>query len=108
MLVNVLDPEFLDPDDDLDEFLDPDAEDPGFDNVTFYLEPGEEVYVTLWIIDLVPDDDGTCSPTMTSGRLWWPMASTPTRLMRAVTAADSSSHSTPTSTSEKNHLSIRS
>jgi parallel beta-helix repeat protein len=64
MLVNDLDPEFLDPDDEdeIARFLDPETDDPAQSNVTFAVEAGEEVIVTLWIIDLAPPetdaDDG--------------------------------------------------
>ena len=55
MLVNVVDPDFLDPtnQDQLNEFFrDPwRITDEGLDNPTFTLEPGDTVYATLWIYD---------------------------------------------------------
>ncbi|MFC2144565.1 kelch repeat-containing protein [Acidobacteriota bacterium] len=59
MLVNDLDPEFLDPNnlDELSRFLDPETDDPAQSNMTFVIEPMGEVIVTLWIVDLAPDDD---------------------------------------------------
>jgi hypothetical protein len=56
MLVTTQDPEFLSSG-EIEKFLDPEAENSAQNNVTFYLEPGEEVFVTLWIIDVDPEDD---------------------------------------------------
>jgi hypothetical protein len=67
LLVNVINPEILDPSTPGEEIANPRIVNAGLENATFFLAPGDTALITLRIWDDDPEDNVTFDPTEVAG-----------------------------------------